>query len=32
MKCPHCGTMNMPVAKFCTECGIRLTSGRPHDD
>jgi len=31
-KCPHCGMMNMPVAKFCNECGIRLTSENPDND
>ena len=25
MFCPECGTENPPKAKFCYECGIRLS-------
>ncbi|HEY3524284.1 MAG TPA: adenylate/guanylate cyclase domain-containing protein, partial [Candidatus Limnocylindrales bacterium] len=27
MVCPSCGTPNQPGAKFCVECGSRLTTG-----
>lgn len=27
--CPQCGMMNLLVAKFCTECGVRLASESP---
>lgn len=26
-KCPRCRTLNMPVARFCSQCGLSLTAG-----
>ena len=32
MRCPACGNLNRPEARFCDSCGAALEQGRPESD